>query len=117
MPLASVDSFDPKTNAWTPAPAMHIGRNGVAVAATDGKICAIGGFSNGSAPLHSMECLDPVFGKYWTHGPRMQTGRAYHGAAVLNDKLYVVGGWDGNVALDSMEVLDLSGAGAAADCF
>ncbi|KAK6940119.1 Kelch repeat type 1 [Dillenia turbinata] len=81
---------------------------GCAVAAVDGCLYVVGGFSRAS----TMKCVwrfDPML-NMWNEVTSMSTGRAYCKTGILNNKLYVVGGVSrgrgGLTPLQSAEVFD-----------
>ncbi|KAK3031499.1 hypothetical protein RJ639_036013 [Escallonia herrerae] len=81
---------------------------GCAIAAVDGCLYVLGGFSKASA----MSCVwryDPVL-NVWNEVSPMSVGRAYCKTGVLNNKLFVVGGVSrgrgGLTPLQSAEVFD-----------
>jgi N-acetylneuraminic acid mutarotase len=107
--LPTVEEFNPATNTWTncgtPAPAnactpMPTGRTALGVAATNGKIYAVGGI-NGSSRVGSVEEYSPTSNSWTNCGipapgnacAAMPTPRSFLGVAVAaNGKLYAIGG-------------------------
>jgi N-acetylneuraminic acid mutarotase len=87
--LATVEAYDPTTNTWTAKAPMSAARHGLAAAAVDGKIYAIGGFNNGF--LSTVEAYDPATNT-WATSPSMPTARAGLGAVEINGVIYAVGG-------------------------
>ncbi|HEY7060585.1 MAG TPA: kelch repeat-containing protein [Chloroflexota bacterium] len=107
--LPTVEEYNPATNTWTncgaPAPAnactpMPTGRTALGVAATNGKVYAVGG-SNGSSSLGTVEEYNPTTNTWTNCGTpapgngcaAMPTPRDFLGVAVAaNGKLYAIGG-------------------------
>lgn len=81
---------------------------GCAVAAVDGCLYVIGGFSK-SLPMKCVRKYDPTL-NVWSEVSSMSVGRAYCKTSVLNNKLFVVGGVSrgrgGLTPLQSAEVFD-----------
>jgi N-acetylneuraminic acid mutarotase len=79
-------------NIWATKSAMPIGRLGLAAAAVDGIIYAIGGY-NGIYPEvnEANEAYDPVTDT-WTTKSDMPTGRFGLAAAVVDGIIYAIGG-------------------------
>jgi hypothetical protein len=90
--VSTVEEFDPAKNEWAPKADMHSPRYDLAaVAASNGKIYAMGGI-NLCAALGSVEEYDPNTDTWKGMGP-MNTGRYWFGAAATDDgKIYVIGG-------------------------
>ena len=57
--VAHVQMYDPKTDQWTPQASMLTPRHNLDTSVVDGKIYAIGGYSNRN--LESIEVFDPEF--------------------------------------------------------
>ncbi|KAL1812159.1 hypothetical protein DCAR_0624354 [Daucus carota subsp. sativus] len=81
---------------------------GCAVAAVDGCLYVIGGFSK-ALPMKCVRKYDPTL-NVWSEVSSMSVGRAYCKTSVLNNKLFVVGGVSrgrgGLTPLQSAEVFD-----------
>jgi N-acetylneuraminic acid mutarotase len=93
-PLATVEVYDPATNAWSAAPPMPTARGGLAaVLGPDQRIYAIGGDDSLAAGLlATVEVYDPRT-RTWETAPPMQTPRSNFGAAVAADgRIYAIGG-------------------------
>ena len=86
-PLAIIQEYDPRTDAWTQKADMQYGRRYAAVAVVNGKIYVFGG----SSLPNSVECYDPATDT-WSLRADMPTGRGGAVAEVLNGKIYVIGG-------------------------
>ena len=93
--LATVEVYDPATNAWSQAAAMGTGRSNLGVAVLGGKLYAAGG-RNGTGSMHSsvslMEVFDPQTNA-WTPVAPMSTARGSFAMAAVQGKLYVAGGY------------------------
>jgi hypothetical protein len=78
---------------WTPKAPMPTARSGLAVAAANDKIYAIGGTSDGATPLTTNEEYDPETNTWTTRAPMPAPRRTIVGIAA-NGKIYIVG-YDG----------------------
>lgn len=58
-----------------------------------------------SQPYSEVICLDQLYDEWTTVAPLLKA-RSVCGSAVIGTKLYVVGGYDGERAMDSVEVFD-----------
>ncbi|MBI3977576.1 MAG: hypothetical protein HY331_05250 [Chloroflexi bacterium] len=101
--VATVDEYDPATNSWTTRASMPTSRAAMAVAVSNGRIFAIGGWSGPvpdnarPTPLAVVEEYDPSTNTWLARTP-MPTPRYTLGAAVDPDgKLYAIGGSPDNV--------------------
>jgi N-acetylneuraminic acid mutarotase len=87
-------AFDPSLNSWTPKAPMPTTRTGVRlVAANDGRIFVLGGYSD-SAVLNIVEVYTPATDSWTTAAPLPYAGLYYRGyAAALgsNGKIYTFG--------------------------
>jgi N-acetylneuraminic acid mutarotase len=100
--LNVVESFDPSTNKWDPAPPLQTARYSVAAAVGgDGRIYAIGGF-DGTKRLTVVEAYAPG-STAWVPGPPLETARSAFGAASVGGTIYAVGGYDGTKVLRLVE--------------
>lgn len=84
---------------------MSIGRTFVATAILSGKLYVMGGRSDNSTFLSSVECYDPAINT-WSHVTPMISKRAGARAGVVNGHLFVVGGLDGFNFLSTIERFD-----------
>ena len=85
---------------------MATARSEHGVAVLDGKLYAVGGYSNDDGILSSVERYDPA-ANAWEEVAPMAEAREAHAMAVLEGKLYAVGGQDaGYNALSSVERYD-----------
>ncbi len=95
--LATVEEYDPATNAWRARRSMLLARNHVAVAAVGDKVYAIGGrvgaafITGASNNVDLVEMYDPAT-DLWVPREKMPTARSAIGAAVYNGKIIVPGG-------------------------
>jgi len=101
--VATVEAYEPKTNAWTMLAPMPTARAGLGVAiANNGKLYAIGG-RDVNGILAVVEEYNPTT-NIWTTRASMPTARGYGGVATYNDgRIYVIGGRDGQQALATVE--------------
>jgi N-acetylneuraminic acid mutarotase len=91
--LASIDAYDPATDAWSPRAPMSVGREAAAVAAVGNKIYVCGGVNGNQGFLTSVEIYDPVAGA-WSPGPTMPVSvwtAQFGGGVAVGGKLYVMG--------------------------
>jgi len=89
-PVTSLYEYDSVADRWTARKPMLTPRGALAVAALDGKLHAIGGYSrDGNTSAH--EVYDPATDS-WTARAPMPTARDHHAAAPLNGRLYAFGG-------------------------
>lgn len=89
--FATVEAFDPLTNAWTTKAPMTTPRYGAAIGVVNGIVYAVGGWNGG--PLATVEAYDPVT-NIWTTKTPMTTARGWLAAGVVNNILYAVGGFN-----------------------
>ncbi len=83
--VATVEAYDPATNAWTAKASMPAGRTGLATGVVDGMLYVVGG---GNAT----HAYDPATNT-WTTKALMPTSRHSVAAGVVNGIVYVVGGY------------------------
>ena len=107
--LSAVEVYDPSSNSWTTSPGavppMPTPRGGLAAAAVNGKIYAIGGVG----ALNTVEVYDPSTNSWSTAFSSMPTARDVLAAAVVNGKIYAIGGiTTNNQSLNTVEVYDPS---------
>ncbi|HEY1956582.1 MAG TPA: kelch repeat-containing protein [Polyangiaceae bacterium] len=95
----TVDIYDPKTNAFTAAKPMNVGRTQfTAHVLPDGRVMVFGGASISAggvnAPLDSIEAYDPT-NDTWTVEPyKLSIGRTWHASALVRDgTILVMGGY------------------------
>ena len=83
-----------------PTPRMSL----MAVTGADGRIYAIAGRDQSSAPLTVVESLDTAAGT-WRTEPSLSHARYWFGAALGSDGIYAAGGIDSEGFTDSIEAL------------
>jgi N-acetylneuraminic acid mutarotase len=89
--LSTVEAYDPSTNTWTTAPSMPTARYGLAAAAVNGNIYAIGGISNNG--YSNVVEVDDLFTNTWTTAASIPTSaEAYLAATDANGLIYAMGG-------------------------
>lgn len=88
----SIKIYDQPTDTWTQGAAIPTRRQGVRLAAVNGKIYAIGGslYSDGTRSSKN-EVYDPA-NNSWSTKADMPTPRPEPAVAVMGDKIYVIGG-------------------------
>jgi len=90
-----VEVYDPNSNSWASSTtgaiaSMRTARYGLAAAAINGKIYAIGGF-DGRNYLNTVEVYDPGSNS-WSTAASMPTARSSLAAADASGLIYAVGG-------------------------
>lgn len=103
------DAYDPDKDAWRTLADLPEPRDHVAVAQSDGKIFAAGGFAT---PVHKNSRADvfeyDIANDTWRRLPAMTVARGAAGAAIVDGELHVLGGrGDDGVTLAAHEVYDL----------
>ena len=88
--VASMEVFDPATNAWSSRASMAGPRADIGAAAIGSTIYVVGG-SAGGGSLNTVEAYDAVTDSWTTKAP-MLTARSGASAAAVNGILYVIGG-------------------------
>ena len=90
--LATVEVYDPATDAWAPAPPLPTPRSGLAAAVVDGRIHVVGGEAlDSSRTFEAHEVYDPSLER-WARWEAMIPGRHGLAAASVDGALYVIGG-------------------------
>jgi serine/threonine protein kinase/N-acetylneuraminic acid mutarotase len=91
--LASVEKYNPKTDQWEECASLSSPRTGLALAACNQKLYAVGGFrtANGGY-LNTVEEYDPIRGT-WDERASMPTARQFFALVAGGDgNLYAIGG-------------------------
>jgi len=98
---ARVYSLGPGERAWRDEPPLSQARGGLALAATDSHLVAIGG-TTGAAVTATTEVLTPARPGGWRPGPDLSEERDHLGGASVGGRVYAVagrvGGLDTNLA-------------------
>jgi len=83
---------------------MPTARNGLAAAAVNGKIYAMGGRDGNNGALYTVEVYDPNINS-WSTAASMSLARQAFAAVAVNGKIYAIGGLDaGGVLVDTATV-------------
>ncbi len=92
-PIATVEEYDPATNTWATRASMPTARSRLGVvAASNGKIYAIGGLGTASILFSTVEEYDPITDT-WITRPNMRMERLAFGVtATSNGTIYIIGG-------------------------
>jgi N-acetylneuraminic acid mutarotase len=95
-PLATAERYDPKSNAWLPAPSLQQPRaQHTATLLADGQVLVVGGVGSGQSErsrLGTVERYDPTTNA-WTRAAALGQARAGHVAGQLpGGEVLVVGG-------------------------
>ncbi|MFI5933094.1 S8 family serine peptidase [Actinoplanes sp. NPDC051494] len=100
--------FDPATGTWSGLPDLPTGRGKPSVAAVDGKIYLLGGWSlaDDGAPVPSVDVFDIASGSWTTlSGVTNTKARAASGTAVVGGKIYLIGGCVSGTCTASADVV------------
>ncbi len=91
-PIASVEIWDPRLQAWQEGPALNVPRHGhSAVLLSDGRLMVLGGMDGQGKPTSSVEVLD-VSGHAWTAAaPLLHPLRSQAALALGDGDVLVVG--------------------------
>ena len=84
---------------------MKKSRSGVKVAAKDGKLYVVGGWSGGAGRLRCGEVFDPKKNS-WSALPDMLVPRSNYSIFVAEGRLTVAGGYTGSGLTETVEYLD-----------
>jgi N-acetylneuraminic acid mutarotase len=109
-----VDSFDPKTKAWTRVQDIPTGRVGARAIVANGLIFIVGGIAKGGEFPAQIDVFDPGSNR-WSAGQRLSSGRSGHLCALVGDSIVVFGGSSvsyggGRPSINgSMETVSLAG--------
>ncbi len=108
--VGTVEAYDPSSNAWATKAPMPTPRVYLGVAASGGKIYAIGGLGTPTGTyyptLTTVEAYDPVTNT-WTARAPMPTARYLLAVATGSDgKIYAIGGKVGIEAINTVEAYD-----------
>lgn len=96
--------YDDPKSSWEYKAPMIEAKSGVALAALNGKIYAIGGLKDGD-PVKSIEEYNPLTNT-WIKKKDLNEARNRASATVIDGKIYVTGGTAGSKVLNSVEIYD-----------
>ncbi len=88
-PNATVEAYDPVTNAWTPRAPMPTPRASFGVGVINGVLYAVGGWQSG--PVGAVEAYNPATNTWAAKAP-LPTPRYDLAVAVVDGTLYAMGG-------------------------
>lgn len=91
--LATVEVYDPATDAWTALPELPEPRSDLGVTVANGRLVAVGGKAGGQV-LDSVAALD-LTTLTWAGLPDMSTARHGMAVAAIGSKVYAIGGSTG----------------------
>ncbi|HKE38748.1 MAG TPA: kelch repeat-containing protein [Casimicrobiaceae bacterium] len=96
--VATVEEYDPATNAWRARTSMPTPRNHATAGAVNGKIYVVGGrtgtafISSGSSNIDVVEEYDPISDTWGSARARMPSARSAMASGVYEGRIYVTGG-------------------------
>ena len=90
-PLANMQIYDTTTDTWSQGMMLPAARSGIATAAFNGLVYAIGGYNPVGTGHTDVYIYDPGSNSYTTGAP-MPVGQGNMPGVVLNGEIYVVGG-------------------------
>jgi DNA-binding CsgD family transcriptional regulator len=97
-----LEIYDPRLDTWEIGAPVPYPISAYAMVAFEGKLFVFGG-ENENGYLASVLTYDPTRDE-WDEAESMPTKRAYAGAAVAAGKVFVIGGFDGQRALEEVEI-------------
>ncbi|SEP84657.1 Kelch repeat-containing protein [Nitrosomonas ureae] len=104
-----VEVYDPATDTWTETTPLPEGRHHAGIAALDGYLYVIGGFTKGGLSVWravaTLYQFNPV-NQTWRELKPMPTARGALGVTVYQGRLYAIGGYDGDNNSAAVEVFD-----------
>ncbi len=89
-PTPRVVEYDPALNKWTKKTDMPISRIGHGLAVVNGKIYAIGGYSQ-QGTVSVIDVYDPQKDE-WIEQIEIPEPRSWFASAVVDNKVYLIGG-------------------------
>lgn len=107
QPVASLYIYHPASDTWIEGPPMPTARGALAVAELDGRLIAVGGYTDASN-TDAVELYDPAQ-QTWQTLPSLPTARDHLAAATWNGRVYAIGGRldrDYSQNLGTVEVYD-----------
>ncbi|CAE7722383.1 klhl12, partial [Symbiodinium microadriaticum] len=105
--LAAVERFDPGIERWEMLPRQPTARSGCAAATAKGCVYIMGGKCSNGRVQGVAERFHPTFGR-WEKLPPMLSPRSAFAAGTVGDLIYAAGGFNGSIALSSVECFDPS---------
>ncbi len=104
-----VEMYDPDADSWTKTTSLPEGRHHAGIAALDGALYVIGGFTKSMfsvwKPVSTVYWYNP-FSKKWKAMAPMPTARGALGVTTYAGELYAIGGYDGETNPNVVEVFD-----------
>lgn len=93
--LATVDRYDVAGKTWDSVANLATARGDMALAASAGKLYAIGGYNSDYQPVDTTEVFDPATGAWSAAAVLPNAGKGDISAVEIDGKIYVPGGWNG----------------------
>jgi hypothetical protein len=88
----TVEEYDPKTNKWSEAGRLQVGRHGFAACVAENRLYILGGYVGSSSTLSSTcECFDPKQ-RVSRLIPSLPSARGFHAAVALGGVVVCFGG-------------------------
>ena len=93
--LATVDRYDVAGKTWDSVANLATARGDMALAASAGKLYAIGGYDSSWNPVADTEVFDPATGAWSAAAVLPNAGKGDISAVEIDGLIYVPGGWSG----------------------
>lgn len=90
QPVASLYIYHPASDTWVEGPQMPTARGALAVAELEGRVIAVGGYTD-SSNTNAVELYDPVQ-ETWQTLPSLPTARDHLAVVAWNGRVYAIGG-------------------------
>jgi len=104
---ASVESYDPERDQWSPGPPLPLPLHHAAATVFRGEIVVAGGFmSSGDLYARASDRVLALRGGTWVDLPRLRRPRGAAAAAVVGNALIVTGGRDAAALIGPTEIFD-----------
>jgi hypothetical protein len=98
---ARLEEYDPSANTWTQKADLPNAVGSAGVAAANGKLYVVGGYSGQSTVQNTTQVWDPS-SNTWSSLATLQTARKGLGLAAIGNDIYAVDGYNGTVGLSNV---------------